>query len=351
MRCCSTSLACCTTGRHRMRARRRLCASSSAWRASASSSSPTRRSGGSRPLIGCTLVEAMGRRHNTPPPQALGFGMCTWLESASVAGVPLITVVTSGDIVWNELREKMRAPASGFQPGLSADAISIPAGAVSGTKAVIADIIAAAELAAEAGEFARESEIQIAADAIFELAGSWCVVYGNGDDDDEYVGTAGCTAAAVEQADFILARGMFELRTGRGEGGAQPFDSELHGEALLRRALERGLPMIVANPDMVRPDGKDSPMPGVLAAQYAQMGGDVRYVGKPHTRVYQVIYFIIIIIIILFLILIVVVVVILVLVLVLVLLVVACFVLFAKTMCPCCISTAMTERVEFVCAH
>ena len=53
--------------------------------------------------------------------------------------------------------------------------------------------------------------------------------------------------------------------------------------------------MLVANPDLVRPDGKDSPMPGQLAARYralaAELGlppADVREVGKPHALVYEV---------------------------------------------------------------
>ena len=46
--------------------------------------------------------------------------------------------------------------------------------------------------------------------------------------------------------------------------------------------------MLVANPDQVRPDGADSPMPGLLARRYAEMGAtDIRYVGKPHPLIYQ----------------------------------------------------------------
>lgn len=190
-------------------------------------------------------IETVNRLH------ALGLGMCTWLESASVAdGVPLITVVTSGDMVWNGLRERMREPPPAGEP-----------------------LSASAPEPAEGG-------------GPFDVAGGFCVVYGNGDDDDEYVSTAGCTPTGVEQADFILARGMAELRIRRGEGGAQPFDAEAHVAPLLAKALTRGLPMLVANPDLVRPDGRGSPMPGVLGAAYARMGGDVRYVGKPHGRVY-----------------------------------------------------------------
>ena len=45
---------------------------------------------------------------------------------------------------------------------------------------------------------------------------------------------------------------------------------------------------MVANPDTVRPDGKDSPMPGLLAARYEAMGAtDIRPVGKPHPLIYE----------------------------------------------------------------
>ena len=49
-----------------------------------------------------------------------------------------------------------------------------------------------------------------------------------------------------------------------------------------------GLPLLVANPDTTRPDGKDSPMPGLLAARYRAMGAtDIRMVGKPHELIYD----------------------------------------------------------------
>lgn len=188
-------------------------------------------------------IETINRLH------ALSLGMCTWLDSASIAdGIPLITVVTSGDIVWNELRARLRAPPAD-------EGGSVPASAPDPLDP-------------------------------FAVRGPRCVVFGNGDDDDEYAATAGCTPARVDEADFILARGLFEVRTGRGDAGAVRYDAGAHGPPLLREALARGLPMLVANPDLVRPDGGSSPMPGVLGAQYAQMGGDVRYVGKPHARVY-----------------------------------------------------------------
>ena len=55
-----------------------------------------------------------------------------------------------------------------------------------------------------------------------------------------------------------------------------------------RVAACSGLPLLVANPDEVRPDGKDSPMPGRLAQRYRELGAaDIRLVGKPHPLIYE----------------------------------------------------------------
>uniref|UniRef100_A0A7S2CE64 Uncharacterized protein n=1 Tax=Florenciella parvula TaxID=236787 RepID=A0A7S2CE64_9STRA len=47
-------------------------------------------------------------------------------------------------------------------------------------------------------------------------------------------------------------------------------------------AAARGVPMLVTNPDLVRP-GSMAPMPGRLGKLYAgELGGEVTYIGKPH---------------------------------------------------------------------
>jgi ribonucleotide monophosphatase NagD (HAD superfamily) len=120
-----------------------------------------------------------------------------------------------------------------------------------------------------------------------------CLVFGNGAEDEEYVRECGKVAAPIEQADFILARGLFTVLGAGPDLLRQPFvpytpEAE---ESFLRTALARrpgGLPLLVANPDEVRPDGKDSPMPGTLARRYREMGAtDIRYVGKPHPLIYD----------------------------------------------------------------
>lgn len=180
-------------------------------------------------------LETINRLH------ALGLGMCTWLDSAKVADdVPLISAVTSGDMVFNALREATRATEDGF----STDG------------------------------------------ALFRISGSRCLVFGNGDDDAEYVTAAGAEFAPVDDADFLLARGLFALCEHPSPEAHSRLSLTDQVDGLMARALERGLPMIVANPDTVRPDGKDSPMPGILGARYAAMGGEVFNVGKPYGNIY-----------------------------------------------------------------
>ena len=49
----------------------------------------------------------------------------------------------------------------------------------------------------------------------------------------------------------------------------------------------RGLPMLCANPDLTMFTSKGLlPAPGALAQLYAQMGGSVHYIGKPHAAIF-----------------------------------------------------------------
>ena len=127
----------------------------------------------------------------------------------------------------------------------------------------------------------------------FADLGLKCTVFGNGEDDEEYVCSCGKVAVPVAEADFLLARGLFSILGTGPDLLRQPFSpySAQSEEALLREAMARrpgGLPLLVANPDTTRPDGKDSPMPGLLAARYRAMGAtDIRMVGKPHELIYD----------------------------------------------------------------
>lgn len=57
----------------------------------------------------------------------------------------------------------------------------------------------------------------------------------------------------------------------------------------LNQALQRQLPMVVANPDLwsMRPDGSLAMCPGYVAKTYEEMGGDVIWFGKPLAIMYQ----------------------------------------------------------------
>jgi HAD superfamily hydrolase (TIGR01459 family) len=90
---------------------------------------------------------------------------------------------------------------------------------------------------------------------------------------------------SVAEADFILAHGMEAL------SGATPKRVSLDDlQSLLREAATRGLPLIIANPDVVTVDTTHLvPMPGQLGVWYSQMAGhgDIVLMGKPDKRIYE----------------------------------------------------------------
>ncbi len=81
----------------------------------------------------------------------------------------------------------------------------------------------------------------------------------------------------VAQADFLFVLSM-----------EPPHQSLARWEATLARAAARGLPMVCGNPDLARvsPDGRLLEAPGLLARRYEELGGQVRWHGKPHARIY-----------------------------------------------------------------
>jgi len=80
----------------------------------------------------------------------------------------------------------------------------------------------------------------------------------------------------VAAADFILMAG-----TNR--------ETLEHYEPMLRTARARNLPMVCANPDFVSvtPEGELVICPGAVARRYEEMGGTVRWHGKPDVAVYE----------------------------------------------------------------
>jgi HAD superfamily hydrolase (TIGR01459 family) len=85
------------------------------------------------------------------------------------------------------------------------------------------------------------------------------------------------TVEQAAEADFILNTGTWGW-----EAETTPYD------AVLREGAERGLPMICANPDLVVRNGEQLAIcAGMLAQRYEEMGGKVRWHGKPLPGIYQ----------------------------------------------------------------
>ncbi|XAR71063.1 Phosphoserine phosphatase [Bertholletia excelsa] len=83
----------------------------------------------------------------------------------------------------------------------------------------------------------------------------------------------------VEEAEFILAHGTEAL--GLSSGTARPMKLE-DLEEVLEQCAAKNIPMVVANPDFVTVEARAlRVMPGTLAAKYEQLGGEVKWMGKP----------------------------------------------------------------------
>ena len=82
---------------------------------------------------------------------------------------------------------------------------------------------------------------------------------------------------SIAEADFILA-------TGTDSWASQLSDYE----PLLQEARAKNIPLICANPDRIVMLGDDVVLcPGSISERYEQLGGFVRYHGKPDPKVYQ----------------------------------------------------------------
>lgn len=127
-------------------------------------------------------------------------------------------------------------------------------------------------------------------------------LFGSGDNDEEYCETAGWSLAPIEEADMILARGTFTLNDGNDIVSKKIDGEEAYFAAhdkVLQVAADRKIPMLVANPDRVRPDEGFPPMPGAIGDSYERaLASDsknvaigetdlVRRIGKPHSEVYE----------------------------------------------------------------
>ena len=84
-------------------------------------------------------------------------------------------------------------------------------------------------------------------------------------------------AGTAAEADFILDIGPFD-----------PADGISDYQDMLAAAAARHLPMVCANPDLVvHRLGKVEICAGGIAERYEEMGGRVRWHGKPHRSIYE----------------------------------------------------------------
>ncbi len=81
----------------------------------------------------------------------------------------------------------------------------------------------------------------------------------------------------MDEAEFVLAHGTECL--GR-PGAAEPVEATLDEiRAVLEAAAKRGLPLLIANPDIVTVSGSGLVvMPGTFGRWYKEMGGQVHEV-------------------------------------------------------------------------
>ena len=127
--------------------------------------------------------------------------------------------------------------------------------------------------------------------------------FGSGDGDEEYLNSCGWSLAeSVETADLIVARGTFVVQSATELADKKKDEAEYW--SAYQKALETAagasnpIPMIVCNPDKVRPDAAKSPMPGTIGVAYQELmkeshgdgfGEDlVLSLGKPFSGVYEI---------------------------------------------------------------
>ncbi|MEP3278757.1 MAG: TIGR01459 family HAD-type hydrolase [Stappiaceae bacterium] len=82
----------------------------------------------------------------------------------------------------------------------------------------------------------------------------------------------------MEAAEMIICTGLVDDETEQAE----------EYRSLLAAAVDRGLPMICANPDvMVNRGGKTIYGAGAVAALYEELGGMVQRFGKPYPEIFE----------------------------------------------------------------
>ena len=114
-------------------------------------------------------------------------------------------------------------------------------------------------------------------DPFFRSLGRRCYFIGPPRDDPLMVGLDLERVEDMARAEFVLAVGPADW-----EESLAPF------EPILKAARKRDLPMVCANADLVvMHQGRRSICAGAMAEYYEQIGGRVRWHGKPYLSVYE----------------------------------------------------------------
>lgn len=114
-------------------------------------------------------------------------------------------------------------------------------------------------------------------DPFYADLGTRCIVFQWGKDEHFFEGLDLEPVESIEEAEFILLNGTER-------------DRFPEYEAILRRGVERKLPMVCSNGDFVSitPEGELVECPGVIARRYEALGGYVRWHGKPTPGAYEI---------------------------------------------------------------
>ena len=129
--------------------------------------------------------------------------------------------------------------------------------------------------------------------------------FGSGEGDEEYFERCGWKLSSLDHADLIVARGTLTIKDGTTVIHKIKDGEEIYLQAYqdhLKTAAARKLPMLIANPDKVRPDKDRSPMPGTIGSDYEKalretaaagcdhdlIGHLIKGVGKPFRDVYEI---------------------------------------------------------------
>lgn len=112
--------------------------------------------------------------------------------------------------------------------------------------------------------------------ALFAALGDRCFLISRGRDRSVVDGLGLDLVGDVDEADFILLGGL-------DDAASEP----RQWEAEFRRAVERHVPVLCANPDLTMFGAQGLiPGPGALAQFYESLGGGVSYIGKPHPEIF-----------------------------------------------------------------